>query len=147
MFAVECLQWQWQWESLSRVWFCYSIDYSPPGSRIHGILQARILECLFNLWINLFWSINLNPQQLYIGRWQIIQWTLGQLKLTLRNWLGEFFRGLQSSPSVSFFFFLLLFPRVNHYSNFCKMSKPLPQDWLLNFVFWSTNLGVSMCPF
>ena len=52
VLAVECLQWQWQWESLSRVWFCYSIDYSPPGSidysppgsRIHGILQARILE-------------------------------------------------------------------------------------------------------
>ena len=24
--------------------FCYSIDYSPPGSSVHGILQTRILE-------------------------------------------------------------------------------------------------------
>ena len=23
---------------------CYSMDYSPPGSSVHGILQARILE-------------------------------------------------------------------------------------------------------
>jgi len=24
--------------------FCNPIDYSPPGSSVHGILQARILE-------------------------------------------------------------------------------------------------------
>ena len=31
--------------SLSCIWlFCYSIDYNPPGSPVHGILQARILE-------------------------------------------------------------------------------------------------------
>ena len=24
--------------------FCDSMDYSPPGSSVHGILQARILE-------------------------------------------------------------------------------------------------------
>ena len=24
--------------------FCYSMGYSPPGSSVHGILQARILE-------------------------------------------------------------------------------------------------------
>ena len=26
---------------------CNPMDYSPPGSSIHGILQARILECIF----------------------------------------------------------------------------------------------------
>ena len=26
--------------------FCNSMDYSPPGSSVHGILQARILECV-----------------------------------------------------------------------------------------------------
>ena len=31
-------------ELLSRVQLCDPIDYSPPGSSIHGILQARILE-------------------------------------------------------------------------------------------------------
>ena len=29
---------------LSRVWFCNPLDCSAPGSSIHGILQARILE-------------------------------------------------------------------------------------------------------
>ena len=24
--------------------FCYSMDYKPPGSSVHGILQVRILE-------------------------------------------------------------------------------------------------------
>ena len=32
-------------ESLSPVWrFCNTLDYSQPGSSVHGILQARILE-------------------------------------------------------------------------------------------------------
>ena len=32
-------------ESLSLVQlFCDPMDYSPPGSSVHGILQARILE-------------------------------------------------------------------------------------------------------
>ena len=25
---------------------CDPVDYSPPGSSVHGILQARILECV-----------------------------------------------------------------------------------------------------
>ena len=31
-------------ESLSRVWLCNPMDCSPPGSSVHGILQATILE-------------------------------------------------------------------------------------------------------
>ena len=31
---------------LSCVWLCDPMDYSPPGSSVHGIFQARILECL-----------------------------------------------------------------------------------------------------
>ena len=31
-------------QSLSPIHFCNPIDYSPPGSSVHGILQARILE-------------------------------------------------------------------------------------------------------
>ena len=29
---------------LSRVWLCDPMDCSPPGSSLHGILQARVLE-------------------------------------------------------------------------------------------------------
>jgi len=31
-------------QSLSRVWLCSRTDCSPPGSSVHGILQARILD-------------------------------------------------------------------------------------------------------
>ena len=31
-------------KSLGCVWFCDPVDCSPPGSSVHGILQARILE-------------------------------------------------------------------------------------------------------
>ena len=31
-------------QSLSRVWLCHSMDYSLPGSSVHGISQARMLE-------------------------------------------------------------------------------------------------------
>ena len=30
---------------LSCVWLCHSVDYSPPGSSVHGIPPARKLEC------------------------------------------------------------------------------------------------------
>ena len=31
-------------QSLSHVWLCNPVDCSPPGSSVHGIFQARILE-------------------------------------------------------------------------------------------------------
>ena len=31
-------------QSLSHVGFCDPVDCSPPGSSVHGILQARVLE-------------------------------------------------------------------------------------------------------
>ena len=30
--------------SLNRVWLCNAMDWSPPGSSVHGIPQVRILE-------------------------------------------------------------------------------------------------------
>jgi len=35
---------KWKVRLLSRVWLCDPVDCSPPGSSVHGILQARILE-------------------------------------------------------------------------------------------------------
>ena len=32
------------WAAQSRLTLCDPMDYSPPGSSVHGILQARILE-------------------------------------------------------------------------------------------------------
>ena len=46
MFWAMILRFAWvgEWKSLSRVWLCDPIGCSLPGSSVHGILQARILE-------------------------------------------------------------------------------------------------------
>ena len=51
-----------KWKLLSRVWLCDPMDYNLPGSSVHGILQARILEWVavpFSRWI--FPTQRLNP--------------------------------------------------------------------------------------
>ena len=37
-------KWKWKCQLLSRVRLCNLMGCSPPGSSVHGILQARILE-------------------------------------------------------------------------------------------------------
>ena len=40
-----CLEWKWKWKALSHCpTLCSTMDHSPPGSSVHGVLQARILE-------------------------------------------------------------------------------------------------------
>ena len=41
--------WNWKCWWLSHVWLSDSMDWSPQGSSVHGILQARILE-----WVAVF---------------------------------------------------------------------------------------------
>ena len=38
VWACACAQ------PLSRVWLCNPVDWNPPGSSVHGIFQARVLE-------------------------------------------------------------------------------------------------------
>ena len=42
---------------------CNAVDYSPPGSSVKGILQARILE-----WVAIPFSRGLNPGLLHLHR-------------------------------------------------------------------------------
>ena len=51
IFEQNCVLWQVAnccaaccAQLFSCVWFCDLMDFSPPGSSVHGILQARILE-------------------------------------------------------------------------------------------------------
>ena len=54
-----------QW-SVSRVWLCNPMDSGPPGSSVHGILQARILE-----WVAMpsskgsSWPLGIEPRVSY----------------------------------------------------------------------------------
>ena len=43
IYTLLCIRWG-EVRSLSRVRLCNPMDCSPPGSSVHGILQARILE-------------------------------------------------------------------------------------------------------
>ena len=66
-----CVQWL-IWVLL----FADSMDYSPPGSSVHGVLQARILE-----WIAISFSREsarpINQTCVYcIGTWILYHWTL-----------------------------------------------------------------------
>ena len=42
---------KWMWQLLSHVWLCDPTDWSSPGSSVHEILQARILE-----WVAILFS-------------------------------------------------------------------------------------------
>ena len=44
---------------------CDPKDFSPPGSSVHGIVQARILE-----WVAMPSSRGLNPGLLHLLHWQ-----------------------------------------------------------------------------
>ena len=46
---------------------CNPMDYSPPGSSVHRISQARILGCHFLFW-GIFLTQESNPN-LLLGRW------------------------------------------------------------------------------
>ena len=50
---------------------CDSMDCSPPGSSVHGMLQARILEWVaISSFKGIFWTQGLNPHLLRLLHWQ-----------------------------------------------------------------------------
>ena len=47
------------------------VDYSPPGSSVHGILQARTLECVaISFSMGFFLTQGSNPHLLWLLHWQ-----------------------------------------------------------------------------
>ena len=47
------------------VWLCNAMDRNPPGSSLHGILQARILERVHALQTRVFYVSCIEKQVLY----------------------------------------------------------------------------------
>ena len=56
------------WQVASVMSLCYSVDHSPPGFSVLGILQAGVLECF--LLQGIFLTQGLNPHLLYLLHWQ-----------------------------------------------------------------------------
>ena len=55
---------------------CNPMDYSPPGSSVHGVFQARILECIvISFSRGSFWPRDQTHVSCvsYIGRWVLYQ--------------------------------------------------------------------------
>ena len=100
----------------SGVWLCNTMDYSPPGSSIHGILQARILE-----WVAMPSSRKPSwPRDgthvsyvSYIGKWVLYCWhhlgeghhpsPVAKVKSKRSSLTSLFFCLLTSNPYISFF--------------------------------------------
>ena len=66
---------------LSHVWLCGPMDYSPPGSSVHWISQARILE-----WLAIpFFRESSPPRNRtctpYVGRLSLNHWTVREVPL------------------------------------------------------------------
>ena len=65
-----------KWKLLSHAQLCDPMDYSPPGSSVHGILQPRILEGIAipffrgSLWPRDWTRVSC------IGRWVLYHWTI-----------------------------------------------------------------------
>ena len=67
----------------SRLTLCDPRDCSPPGSSVHGIIQARILE-----WVAIFFSRGSSWRREQtcvscIGRWILYQWATWEVSLSL----------------------------------------------------------------
>ena len=126
MLAVACVSCTWKWacvniyyilksiqslslpmraQLLSHVWLCNPIEYSLPGSSVHGILQARILE-----WVAMPSSRG-SFQPRYrtciccissIGRWILYHWAACEA-LSLPKFSSVQFSSVQSLSRVQLF--------------------------------------------
>ena len=57
--------------ALSYRTLCDLMDCGPPGSSVHGIVQARILEWVAMPFSRTFPTLGLNPHLLYLLHWQV----------------------------------------------------------------------------
>ena len=72
----------------SHVRLCDPMDCSPPGSSVHGILQARILEWVATLSCRgSSWPRDRSPCLLWFlnCRWTLYPWTTGEVELLICN--------------------------------------------------------------
>ena len=68
-------------------------DCSPPGSSVHGITQARTLECGCHALLQaIFLTQGLNPRLLHLLHWQVDSLPLSHLGIPLCVWGTANFR-------------------------------------------------------
>ena len=74
---------------------CNSMDCSPPGSSVHGILQARILE-----WVAISSSMGSSRPRSPTRLLNILHWQAGNLPLSPQEALAQLHATSHLSPSL-----------------------------------------------
>ena len=99
---------------------CGPMDSGPPGSSVHGILRARILECCHFLLQGIFLTHGSNQVSCITGRfstiWVMSSWNPAQI---WEEWLSF------SSPKLSFHLALASFPLPNPGDKLLVSSRSL----------------------
>ena len=105
----------------SRVWLCDPMDYSPPGSFVHWILLARILEWVAMPFLQgIFPTQGVNWSFLYvscIGRWVLYhQRHLGSPRSCLSIFIHILIVFTMVLPTVTQDYFLYPYPEILSWS-------------------------------
>ena len=107
------------------------MDCSPPGSSVHGILQARILE-----WVAISFSRGSSPPRDQTQVSRSISNSRSLLKLTSIESV------MPSSHLILYYLLLLLppiLPSIRVFSNESVLSIRWPKDWSLGFSISPSN--------
>ena len=95
-------------QSFSRVWlFCNPVDCSSPGSSVHGISQARILEWgAISYFRNSSWPWDWTHLSCisFLGRWILYHCTTWEALFIVENWVLFILKCVCLSHSTSFTF-------------------------------------------
>ena len=105
----------------SCIWLCIPMDCSPPGSSVHGILQARILECVampssrgssqHRDWICVSYVSGTGRQVLYHSTWE------ARASCPTPKWMNTFrhdMKSLETQSSTAFWPYIYIFFLSQH---------------------------------
>ena len=132
---------------LSCVWLCDPMDCGPPGSSVHGISQARILEWVAISYSNI-WYVHISVQSLSRVRLFAAPWIAArQASLSITN--SQNLLKLMSIEPVVLSNHLILcypllhppsiFPSIRVFSNESVLCIRWPKYWSFSFSISPSN--------
>ena len=83
-FLLQCMKVKSESELLSRVWLCDPMDCSLPGSSVHGIFQAKVLE-----WGAIAFSILFTNYVTYSDYWTSLTFFFGKIRIPCKVFMSN----------------------------------------------------------
>ena len=113
---------------------CNPIDNSPPGSCVHGIIQAKYWNGLPFPSQGIFWTKGSNPHLLCLLHWHVGSLPLGGLTI---HWIILILLVLASigicHPALSLYYLTItVFPFLKRQQQFCEQRR---QNWLTGEIY------------